>query len=177
MRRLIVAPLLGDAVLITCTCDHALGPSRPPLARARLRLGRVAIIGKQNVGCHWPIRRRSIKRGWVSKYRFSLFTAYQFNPRYVPESKLLKSGKSYVIGRKSTCDLVVNHKKVSHDHGKFIVEGFSHDDVVRTPVSPISWPCSLICGYRRTLITSQHCGSLTPKIRRCVYGVKELLTV
>lgn len=57
---------------------------------------------------------------------------------YVTESKLLKSGKSYVIGRKSTCDLVVNHKKVSHDHGKFIVEGFSPDDVVRIPVSPIS---------------------------------------
>jgi hypothetical protein len=65
-------------------------------------------------------------------------TAYQSNPRYVPESKLLKSGKSYVVGRKTTCDLVVNHKKVSHDHGKFIVEGFSPNDVVRIPVSPIS---------------------------------------
>lgn len=58
----------------------------------------------------------------------------QTHPRYVPESKLLKSGKSYLIGRKSTCDLVVNHKKVSHDHGRFEVGGFSPDDVVRTPV-------------------------------------------
>ena len=74
---------------------------------------------------------------------FSSLTAYQSDPRYVVESKLLKSGKSYVIGRKTTCDLVVNHKKVSHDHGKFIVEGFSPDDVVRILVSPISWPCLL----------------------------------
>jgi hypothetical protein len=69
---------------------------------------------------------------------------HQSNPRYVPESKLLKSGKSYIIGRKTTCDLVVNHKKVSHDHGKFIVEGFSPDDVVRIPVllyrSRVSYP-------------------------------------
>jgi hypothetical protein len=46
------------------------------------------------------------------------------------ESKVLKSGKSYRIGRKD-CDLAVNHKKVSHDHGQFIVGGFSPDDVVR----------------------------------------------
>jgi len=69
---------------------------------------------------------------------FSSFTTHQSNPRYVPESKLLKSGKSYIIGRKLTCDLVVNHKKVSHDHGQFKVGGFSPDDVVRIPVSPIS---------------------------------------
>lgn len=69
---------------------------------------------------------------------YSFLTIYRSNARYVPESKLLKSGKSYVIGRKVTCDLVVNHKKVSHDHGKLIVDGFSPDDVVRIPVSPIS---------------------------------------
>lgn len=38
----------------------------------------------------------------------------------------------------------MNHKKVSHDHGKFIVEGFSPDDVVRNPFllyrSPASYP-------------------------------------
>jgi hypothetical protein len=51
--------------------------------------------------------------------------------RYLAESKLLKSGKSYIIGRKATVDLVVNHKKVSHDHGQFIVGGFSPDDIVR----------------------------------------------
>lgn len=89
---------------------------------------------------------------------FSSLTAHQSNPRYVPESKLLKSGKSYVIGRKTSCDLVVNHKKVSHDHGKFIVEGFSPDDVVRIPVSPIV-VVPLIHGHRPTLITSQRCGS------------------
>ena len=64
---------------------------------------------------------------------FSSLTTCQTHPRYVLESKLLKSGKSYLIGRKSTCDLVVNHKKVSHDHGRFEVGGFSPDDVVRTP--------------------------------------------
>jgi hypothetical protein len=69
---------------------------------------------------------------------FSPFTAYRSNPRYVPESKLLKSGKSYAIGRKTACDLVVNHKKVSHDHGKIVVGGFSPDDVVRIAISPIS---------------------------------------
>ncbi|KAH9160697.1 hypothetical protein EDB89DRAFT_1914535 [Lactarius sanguifluus] len=48
------------------------------------------------------------------------------------ESKVLKSGKSYRIGRKSDCDLAVNHKKVSHDHGQFEVGGFSPDDVTNT---------------------------------------------
>ncbi|KAH9966294.1 hypothetical protein BJV74DRAFT_285458 [Russula compacta] len=52
------------------------------------------------------------------------------------KSKLLKSGKSYLIGRKSTCDLVVNHKKVSHDHGQFLVGGFSPDDVTNTDYTP-----------------------------------------
>ncbi|KAH9961776.1 hypothetical protein BC827DRAFT_1201768 [Russula dissimulans] len=45
------------------------------------------------------------------------------------KSKLLKSGKSYFIGRKSACDLVVNHKKVSHDHGQLIVGEFTPDNV------------------------------------------------
>ncbi|KAF8260908.1 hypothetical protein EI94DRAFT_864816 [Lactarius quietus] len=45
------------------------------------------------------------------------------------ESKLLKSRKAYHVGRKD-CDLVVNHKKVSHDYGQFLVGGFSPDDVV-----------------------------------------------
>ncbi|KAH9984922.1 hypothetical protein BJV77DRAFT_1086941 [Russula vinacea] len=52
------------------------------------------------------------------------------------KSKLLKSGKSYLIGRKSTCDLVVNHKKVSHDHGRFEVGGFSPDDVTNVNYMP-----------------------------------------
>ncbi|KAI9439406.1 hypothetical protein F5148DRAFT_859363 [Russula earlei] len=52
------------------------------------------------------------------------------------KSKLLKSGKSYLIGRKSTCDLVVNHKKVSHDHGQFVVGEFSPDDVANIDYTP-----------------------------------------
>ncbi|KAI0300679.1 hypothetical protein B0F90DRAFT_398184 [Multifurca ochricompacta] len=52
------------------------------------------------------------------------------------KSKVLKSGKSYTIGRKSNCDIVVNHKKVSHDHGQFIVGGFSPDDVTSTNYTP-----------------------------------------
>ncbi|KAF8256858.1 hypothetical protein EI94DRAFT_1762374 [Lactarius quietus] len=51
------------------------------------------------------------------------------------KSKLLKSGKSYHVGRKD-CDLVVNHKKVSHDHGQFVVGGFSPDDVTNTEYVP-----------------------------------------
>ncbi|KAH9051249.1 hypothetical protein EDB87DRAFT_982176 [Lactarius vividus] len=52
------------------------------------------------------------------------------------KSKVLKSGKSYRIGRKSDCDLAVNHKKVSHDHGQFIVGGFSPDDITNTGYAP-----------------------------------------
>ncbi|KAI9439367.1 hypothetical protein H4582DRAFT_134338 [Lactarius indigo] len=52
------------------------------------------------------------------------------------KSKVLKSGKSYRIGRKSDCDLAVNHKKVSHDHGQFVVGGFSPDDVTNTGYTP-----------------------------------------
>ncbi|KAH9025233.1 hypothetical protein EDB85DRAFT_1984556 [Lactarius pseudohatsudake] len=52
------------------------------------------------------------------------------------KSKVLKSGKSYRIGRKSDCDLAVNHKKVSHDHGQFVVGGFSPDDVTNTGYMP-----------------------------------------
>jgi hypothetical protein len=61
------------------------------------------------------------------------------HPRRVSESKLLKSG-SYAISREPNSDLVVNHKKVSHDHGKLVVAEFSPDDVVRAPCSPASDP-------------------------------------
>ncbi|THH18656.1 hypothetical protein EW146_g2373 [Bondarzewia mesenterica] len=44
------------------------------------------------------------------------------------EAKLLKSGKKYLLGRKD-CDLVVNSKKVSRDHGQIIVGGYTIDDV------------------------------------------------
>lgn len=52
------------------------------------------------------------------------------------KSKVFKSGRSYRIGRKSDCDLAVNHKKVSHDHGQFVVGGFSPDDVANTGYVP-----------------------------------------
>ena len=89
---------------------------------------------------------------------FSLLTIHQTH-RYVPESKLLKSGKSYLIGRKSTCDLVVNHKKVSHDHGRFEVGGFSPDDVVRTTLLLFHPTRSLIYGYSPMSVTRRRCGS------------------
>lgn len=75
---------------------------------------------------------------------FLLVNRLRTDQRLVAESKLLKSGKSYLIGRKSTCDLVVNHKKISHDHGQFLVGGFSPDDVVRRAItrSPISCTCA-----------------------------------
>lgn len=47
------------------------------------------------------------------------------------EVKLLKSGQKYLIGRKDR-DLVVNHKKVSRDHGQIIVGGCTAEDVVRS---------------------------------------------
>jgi len=62
--------------------------------------------------------------------------------RFAAESKLLKSGKSYLIGRKSTCDLVVNHKKVSHDHGQLIVGDFTPDDIVRALPFPLCQTCT-----------------------------------
>ena len=45
------------------------------------------------------------------------------------ESKLLKTGRKYVLGRKDR-HLVINHKKVSHDHAEFTVGAYTHDDVV-----------------------------------------------
>ena len=45
------------------------------------------------------------------------------------EAKLLKTGMKYKLGRK-TQQLVVNHKKVSHDHSEFLVGTYTQDDVV-----------------------------------------------
>lgn len=46
-----------------------------------------------------------------------------------PETKLLKTGSRYTLGRKDR-QLVVNHAKVSHDHGALTVGTYSQDDVV-----------------------------------------------
>ncbi|KAI9455675.1 hypothetical protein BJY52DRAFT_1151531 [Lactarius psammicola] len=66
-------------------------------------------------------------------------------------SKVLKSGKSYRIGRKSDCDLVVYHKKVSHDHGQFIVGGFSPDDVVREQTRGTYQHCRILNSKNKTM--------------------------
>jgi hypothetical protein len=51
-----------------------------------------------------------------------------------PEPKLLKTDRKYVLGRKQR-HLVVNHKKVSHDHAEFTVGAFTRDDIVGLPVA------------------------------------------
>jgi hypothetical protein len=56
----------------------------------------------------------------------NIFLSAQENP----ESKLLKTGKTYKLGRKDTA-LVVNHKVISKTHGEFKVGTFTGDDVVR----------------------------------------------
>ena len=89
----------------------------------------------KNVDYHWPLRWRSLERGGLPKY--DLLLAHLSHTKISNthrgsgvEYKLLNSGKSYHIGCKD-CDLIVNHKKVSHDHGEFVVGGFTPDDVVR----------------------------------------------
>jgi hypothetical protein len=49
------------------------------------------------------------------------------------EPKLLKTGTKYVLGRKQR-KLVINHKKISHDHTEFVVGAYSQGDVVRNIV-------------------------------------------
>ena len=45
------------------------------------------------------------------------------------ETKLLKTGSTYSLGRKER-QLTVNHGKVSHDHGAFTIASYSLDNVV-----------------------------------------------
>ena len=52
------------------------------------------------------------------------------------ESKLLKPGKQYVLGRKKK-DLIVNHKSISSEHLAIIVGEYTEEDVVR-----VYWFCS-----------------------------------
>lgn len=46
------------------------------------------------------------------------------------ESKLLKTGTSYLLGRKGQ-PLLVNNKKVSQEHCEFMTGPFGAEDVVR----------------------------------------------
>jgi hypothetical protein len=48
------------------------------------------------------------------------------------EAKLLKTGKSYTLGRKGK-ELDIDNPKISKTHAEFIVGAFSEDDVVRLP--------------------------------------------
>lgn len=45
------------------------------------------------------------------------------------ETKLLKPGKTYVLGRKDR-PLLVNHKSISRDHLSFIVGDYTVEDAV-----------------------------------------------
>jgi hypothetical protein len=51
------------------------------------------------------------------------------------ESKLLKTGAKYTLGRKDR-QLAVNHKKISHDHAVILVGPYSQDDVVSMLLCP-----------------------------------------
>ena len=46
------------------------------------------------------------------------------------ETKLLKTDKEYLLGRKER-PLIVNNKKISQEHGKFIVGSYTQEDMVR----------------------------------------------
>lgn len=47
------------------------------------------------------------------------------------ETKLLKSNRTYGVGRHKESPLTINNKKVSRQNGEFIVGEHSVDDVVR----------------------------------------------
>jgi hypothetical protein len=62
---------------------------------------------------------------------FSPFlSAYILIPRPMAETKLLKTNKSYALGRKDR-PLVIASKKISHDHCDIVVGDYTVDDVVR----------------------------------------------
>lgn len=73
----------------------------------------------------------------------------QYSQGISAESKFFKSEKSYPVDR-NDCDLVVNHKNVSHDHGQFrVVPGCRllplTNDVIQTVWCPTS---AWVDGYR-----------------------------
>jgi len=47
----------------------------------------------------------------------------------LPETKLLRSGKKYPLGRKDR-ELLVNNKKISRDHCEFTVGPYTEEDMV-----------------------------------------------
>lgn len=52
-----------------------------------------------------------------------------------PETKLLKTGSIYGVGRHKDSALSINNKKISRQNGEFIVGEHSKDDVVRATCS------------------------------------------
>ena len=76
----------------------------------------------------------SFRRPWNRENRFSkwVLCLWSVPSGWQPsETKLLRTGTKYVLGRKER-QLVVNHKKISHDHAQFMVGPYSSDDVVRS---------------------------------------------
>ena len=61
---------------------------------------------------------------------FYNFVRTIFIPGPVSESKLLKTNKSYTLGRKDQ-PLVIASKKISKDHCDIVVGDYTVDDVVR----------------------------------------------
>lgn len=56
-------------------------------------------------------------------------TCISFVLHYYPESKLLKPGKRYVLGRKEA-DLLISSRKVSREHVTFTLSEFPASNVV-----------------------------------------------
>ena len=73
----------------------------------------------QHVGTVWPFRRRN-SRGHRVPECVILFWFGHFDPDIQQEPKLLKPNTSYTVGRKDRA-LLLNNKKISHDHCDFVV--------------------------------------------------------
>ena len=80
---------------------------------------------------------RSIRRSGTGGYynQFVLFFSSPGHLFIIKETKLLKPGKKYGLGRKEQ-PLVVNNKKISRDSCEFRVGQYAPDSMVRTAVQP-----------------------------------------
>lgn len=77
-----------------------------------------------------PFRWRSSRRAFFSKQVVHCIQGCRSGPKSCTETKLLKTGTSYPLGRKGT-PLIVASKKVSGSHCDFFVGKYSVDDLVR----------------------------------------------
>jgi len=77
------------------------------------------------------------------------------------EPKLLKPSNSYTVGRKDR-DLLINNKKISHDHCDFLVGPHSVEDVVSASAE---WYTTTIDGFR-TILPQSHLSSSSTGARR-----------